>query len=146
LSSHAFWTWPQHGLASILNTISDADVQRDFEDRSGPSDAHWELANNVLASRGMTTVREPQSGVYRAFKLADASSVAPIDPPSTPELDSSRPVSGYGTMVVAIRHRPARDLVEPISRLPTKPGSSVVPVTSGTGGSAGGVAGVGGDR
>jgi type II secretory pathway component GspD/PulD (secretin) len=106
---------------------------------AGLSDAAlWELANSVLASRGMTTVRHPQSGVYRVVKLADASSVAPIGPPSSSDLDSSIPLSGYGTLVVAIRHRPARDLVEPISRLLSKPGGSVVPVTSGTGGSVGG--------
>jgi len=82
----------------------------------------WVLVNRVLAARGFTTVRAPGEGAYSVVRLADAPGLAPVadggpEPPG--------PGPGFRAAVVRVRHRPARELVEPLSKVLSRPSGSV---------------------
>jgi general secretion pathway protein D len=99
----------------------------------------WQLFNGVLATRGLTTVLDPAQRTYRIVKVADATSVAPIQ--SSTRLGAAdpdqpgAPGAGFVTVVLRTVHRPAKDLVEPLSKVISKPSGSVTAL-----GSAGGIA------
>ncbi len=82
----------------------------------------WVLVNRVLAARGFTTVRVPGEGAYSVVRLADAPGLAPVvdGGPEPPD-----PAPGFRAAVVRVRHRPARELVEPLSKVLSRPSGSV---------------------
>lgn len=100
----------------------------------------WQLFNGILATRGLTTVLDPTQQTYRIVKLSDAATVAPL---ITRQADGALagvgtgaatgpdgaqregPGAGFVTVVVRTVHRPAKDLVEPVSKVITKPSGSV---------------------
>ncbi len=82
----------------------------------------WLLTNRVLASRGFTTVRMPGDAAYSVVRLADAPNLAPVTAEAGP---SGGPPAGYVAVVVRTRHRAARDLVDPLSKVLSKPAGSV---------------------
>ncbi len=102
----------------------------------------WQLFNGVLATRGLTTVLDPAQRTYRIVKVSDATNVAPIQ--SSTRLGAAdpdqpgAPGAGFVTVVLRTVHRPAKDLVEPLSKVISKPSGSVTALGSG-GGSASGV-------
>ncbi len=123
----------------------------------------WHLFNGVLATRALTTVLDPAQRTYRIVKVSDAVGVAPIQSALRPDpTDPTRPDSpgaGFITVVLRTEHRPAKDLVEPLSKVISKPSGSVTALGSGGGspsgpgaagtragesGSGSGVGGVGG--
>jgi general secretion pathway protein D len=82
----------------------------------------WDLANRVLASRGFTTIRVPGPNAYAVVKIADAGGSSRFEefmPKGT------GPDPGFRTLVLRAEHRPARELVEAIGRVLSKPGGSV---------------------
>lgn len=82
----------------------------------------WVLVNRVLAARGFTTVRAPGEGAYSVVRLADAPGLAPVVDGGPGPLG---PAPGFRASVVRVLHRPARDLVEPLSKALTRPTGSV---------------------
>ncbi len=85
----------------------------------------WVLVNRVLAARGFTTVRAPGEGAYSVVRLADAPGLAPVVDGGPGPLG---PAPGFRASVVRVRHRPARDLVEPLSKVLGRPSGSVTPL------------------
>jgi Bacterial type II/III secretion system short domain. len=83
------------------------------------------LVNRVLAARGFTTVRAPGEGAYSVVRLADAPGLAPVVDGGPGPLG---PAPGFRASVVRVRHRPARDLVEPLSKVLGRPSGSVTPL------------------
>ncbi len=112
----------------------------------------WQLFNGVLATRGLTTVLDPAQRTYRIVKVSDAVGVAPIQaalrPDPTDPTQPGSPGAGFVTVVLRTVHRAAKDLVEPLSKVISKPSGSVTALGSGGGISAGsdgvGVGGAGG--
>lgn len=91
----------------------------------GLSDSElWQLFNGVLATRSLTTVLSPSQGTYRIVKLSDAAVVAPVAPQGLTPLSTSL-TPGFLSVVVRTNHRPAADLVEPLSKIILKPSGSV---------------------
>jgi type II secretory pathway component GspD/PulD (secretin) len=90
----------------------------------------WQLLNRALAARGFTTVRSfPASPEtlpsYSVVKVADASSLAPIQMPDAPPLLG--PEAGFISVVTRVQHRSVREIVEAVGKSLSKPGGSVVP-------------------
>ncbi len=112
----------------------------------------WTLTNRVLVTRGLTTVRLPGERAYAVVRLAEAAGVAQVmseddarlvlalmpvpqgqqgeegesDPEQQPVASQSEPPAGYMAVRVEVMNVAARDLVEPVSRVLSKPGGSVV--------------------
>ncbi len=109
----------------------------------------WLLTNRVLAARGFTTVRVHGNAAYSVVKLAEApglaaagsgmaggtprtatGAAAPADPNAVAA--ATEPAAGYRAVVVRSQHRSGKDLVEPLSKVLTKPGGSVSVVGDGS--------------
>ncbi|MBX3360290.1 MAG: hypothetical protein KF705_02440 [Phycisphaeraceae bacterium] len=84
----------------------------------------WHLYNGVLATRSLTTVLSPSQSTYRIVRISDAATVAPVLQPGA-TLFASSFGPGYLSVIVRASHRPAQDLVEPLSKVITKPSGSV---------------------
>lgn len=82
----------------------------------------WALANELLASRGFATVRRPGSNVLSVVKSADATAAARIERPGIPGSDGDR--AGFVQTVVRAEHRDAKDLVEAMKSVLSKPSGS----------------------
>jgi general secretion pathway protein D len=88
----------------------------------------WLLTNRVLAARGFTTVRVPGNAAYSVVKLAEAPGMAAANARAAeggPLGAGAEPMAGYRAVVVRARHRSGKDLVEPLSKVLSKPGGSV---------------------
>ncbi len=85
-------------------------------------DELWLLVNRVLAARGFTTVRMPGERAYSVVKLADAASLATVASERAP---GDEPAPGFMVTAVRVQHRHAKDLVEPLSKVLSKPSGSV---------------------
>ncbi len=109
-----------------LNIVYDASAVRGsttMRVQSGLSgDELWELLHQVLASRNFTTVRMPGKAAYSVVKISEAAGLARVEPPDE-ELEGPEP--GFRSIVVPTIHRPAHELVEPLSKLVSKSGGSV---------------------
>ncbi len=134
----------EYDPASLTGTVN-------IRTEEGLSDQElWQLFNGVLATRGLTTVLDPAQRTYRIVKVSDAVGVAPIQsalrPDPTDPTESRVPGAGFVTVVLRTVHRPAKDLVEPLSKVISKPSGSVTALGSGGGVGAGsdGLGGVGG--
>ncbi len=110
----------------------------------------WALVNKLLASRGFTTVLSPGSEVVSVVKLADAAGVSRVSVAAGAgdvggaggagegskaggvlEVGDAIPVSivGFQSIVVRLRHRSPKDVIEPVGRLLSKPGGQAVALT-----------------
>lgn len=85
-------------------------------------DELWALANELLASRGFATVRRPGSNVLSVVKAADATAAARIERPGVPGSEGDR--AGFVQTVVRAEHRDAKDLVEAMKSVLSKPSGS----------------------
>jgi general secretion pathway protein D len=81
----------------------------------------WALTNQLLASRGLTSVRMPGDDVLSIVKLSDATSVARIEAAVPPDT-----VAGFVNVVVEVQHRPTKDVIAALTPLLSKSGGSVV--------------------
>lgn len=112
----------------------------------------WTLTNRVLVTRGLTTVRLPGERAYAVVRLSEAAGVGQVmseddarrvlalmpvpdgkqgaagegDPAQQPVASQTEPPAGYLAVRVEVMNVAARDLVEPVSRVLSKPGGSVV--------------------
>jgi general secretion pathway protein D len=79
-------------------------------------DELWSLTNELLAARGFATVRRPGSRVLSIVKTAEAPAAARLESHEKPE-------SGAGFLSVVLRaeHRDAKELVESIKPLLSRP-------------------------
>lgn len=108
--------------AALTGTVS-------VRSESGLTDLElWELVNGVLASRGLTTVYVSAAGTYRVVKLADAPSVAGL---GRADVTGTGANAGFASVLIELKHRSAKDLSDPVSRLLTKPGGTALPVGDG---------------
>lgn len=88
---------------------------------SGVSDGQlWVLTNQLLASRGFTSIRMPGGEVLSIVKLPAAAGLARVE-----ESLSLETIAGFVTVVVRLEHRPAKDVVDVVKLLLSKPGGSV---------------------
>lgn len=132
--------------ASVIKGVVTLRIERALSDAE-----LWALVNKLLASRGFTTVLSPGSEVVSVVKLADAAGVSRVS--VTPaggeakgsnhglkasgvlEVGDAIPSSrvGFQTVVVRLRHRSPRDVIEPVGRLLSKPGGQAVALTDESG-------------
>jgi general secretion pathway protein D len=82
--------------------------------------ALWDLLNETLAERGLTTVRT--SGGYSIVKLADAAGVAQTG------LEGEGPNPGYRSVQVQLRSQSAKSIAEALGKVLSKPGGSAVAI------------------
>lgn len=101
---------------------------------AGVTDAQlWDLTNRLLASRGLTTVVMAGSDTVSVVRLADAAGIAGISH-GIGEAAPAQAAPGFRSLVVPVFHRPAREIVEALSRVLTRPGGAAsVLVESGAG-------------
>lgn len=88
-------------------------------------DELWALVNRLLAARGFTTVRAAPKA-YSVVRLADAAAAvgaAGLAAPDGAPFEGPRP--GFTAVTVRPAHRPAKDLVEPLGKVLSKPAGSV---------------------
>ncbi len=80
----------------------------------------WSLANQLLVSRGLTSVQMPGDDVLSIVRLAEASARARIEPTIRPTTRA-----WFATVVVPLRHQPSKRVIEAVTPLISKPGGSV---------------------
>lgn len=106
---------------NIEYNSADLKGQVTLRTEAGISDEElWPLLNRLLASRGFTTVPLPGRSAYSVVKLTDAANLPRAEIPST----EGQPLPGYTTVVLRARHRPAKELVDVLSKVLSKPGGS----------------------
>jgi hypothetical protein len=83
-------------------------------------DELWALVNQLLATRGFTTIRG-DSGTLSVVKLADAPGLAPTDvePAEQPG------AAGFTTVAARVQYRPAKEVIDAIAMIISKPGGKV---------------------
>jgi type II secretory pathway component GspD/PulD (secretin) len=86
----------------------------------------WDLTNRVLIARGFATVRVPGKAAYTVVKLADAPAIAGSNEPAPGDY-----VAGYRTAVVRAKHRTGKELVESVTKILSKTGSSAIVLKEG---------------
>ncbi|MCP3999068.1 MAG: hypothetical protein GY722_28995, partial [bacterium] len=91
-------------------------------------DRLWELTNQLLVTRGFTSIQTPGTGppVLSVVRLADAAAQARLERATTPAT-----LAGYATIRTSLRHRPGSDLSKAIKPLLSKPGGVVTVVDEG---------------
>lgn len=84
-------------------------------------DELWALTNQLLATRGLTSVQPPgQEEVLSIVKLTDAAGLARVEqvvPPQT--------LAGFANVVVQVEHRSVKDVIEAMKPLLSKPGGTM---------------------
>ncbi len=80
----------------------------------------WSLANQLLVSRGFTTVQATDDEMLSVVKLADAAGVARIDPKIPPTTRA-----GFVTVIVPIVHRPIAAVMEAVKPLASKQSGAI---------------------
>ncbi|MCW5766869.1 MAG: hypothetical protein KIT68_12945 [Phycisphaeraceae bacterium] len=83
----------------------------------------WELTNQLLAVRGFTTVRAPGLETMSVVRISDAAGAARVERGDLPALKA-----GFSLVLLPVRHRAARDLVDPLKAVMSKTGATVVDV------------------
>src|SRR5262245_30405920 len=78
----------------------------------------WELANRLLVTRGFTSVQLPgaRDNAFSIVKIADAPGMARVEEEAVAE-----PSEGFVNIVVDVKHRPAKDLIDAIKLILSKP-------------------------
>lgn len=85
----------------------------------------WNLTNRLLAARGFTTVMLAGSETVSVVKLADAPGLARVTEVGNGGEDARGAVAaGFRSVVVPVRYRPAREIVDAVSRVLSRPGGS----------------------
>lgn len=100
------------------------------------SDAElWALTNRLLASRGFTTVRMPGSSTVGVVKIADAANLSALtggkDAGVSP--DGRDASAGFVSVVLRLRHRPAKEIADAVGKVLSKPGGSITPLSESSG-------------
>ncbi|MGE0302051.1 MAG: secretin N-terminal domain-containing protein [Phycisphaerales bacterium] len=86
----------------------------------------WSLVNQLLAARGLTTVRAAGASALSVVKVSEAASVAGVvERQSLRDVDQA-PRPGFQSVLVRPAHRSARELAEAIKPFLSKQGSSTV--------------------
>jgi general secretion pathway protein D len=80
----------------------------------------WSLTNQLLATRGLTSVHMPGDEVLSIVKLSDAAATARIEPQLPPATRA-----GFATVVLPIQHRTVKDVIEAVKPIVSKPGGLV---------------------
>lgn len=88
-------------------------------------EALWELANQLLAQNGFTTVRAAGAQSLSVVKIADAAGIARIEEASAAP---SLPPAGFESRLVELGTRPSKETIEALKLLVSKPGGVVTPV------------------
>ncbi len=84
-------------------------------------DELWALTNQLLATRGLTSIQPPgQEEVLSIVKLTDAAGLARVEQVVPPET-----LAGFATVVVQVEHRPVKDVIEAMKPLLVKPGATM---------------------
>jgi general secretion pathway protein D len=92
-------------------------------------DELWLLTNRLLISRGFTTVRMPGKDAFSVVRLQDAAGLARLGKvDAAAPLVEADPAPGFQSVIVRVRHRPAREIVEALGRAVSRPGGSVVAI------------------
>lgn len=89
--------------------------------RSVSHEELWALTNQVLASSGYTTVRSPGSATMSVVKLTDAASLTRVE---SDDLTPGEVLPGFAAAVIRSSNRSAKDLVDLIKPLLSKPGGN----------------------
>ncbi len=88
-------------------------------------DELWSLTNQLLVSRGLTSVQMPGDDVLSIVRLAEAAARARIEPTIRPTTRA-----WYATVVVPLRHQPSKRVIEAVTPLISKSGGSVTALGS----------------
>ena len=84
-------------------------------------DELWALTNQLLATRGLTSVQPPgQEQVLSIVKLTDAASLARVE-----QVVGPKTLAGFANVVVQVEHRSAKDVIEAMKPLLSKPGGTM---------------------
>jgi general secretion pathway protein D len=89
-------------------------------------DELWALVNQLLATRGFTTVRQPGTKGYSVVKVTDAAGSAPLGPGQ-----AATARAGFETAVIRATNRPSKEVVEAIGKLLSKPAGAAQAVGDG---------------
>jgi len=81
----------------------------------------WGITNQLLAQRGFTTVHSSDAPGFSVVKLTEAAPVARVEQ----RLPEGGFPAGFSTLVVRVKHRPAKDLAESLRPLLTKSSGAV---------------------
>ncbi|MBL8764391.1 MAG: hypothetical protein JNM07_09000 [Phycisphaerae bacterium] len=94
-------------------------------DEDGLSDTElWTLLNRALASRGYTTIRVAGRAAYGVVKLAEAAGLVTPTREDEADVPTGEPLPGFRSVIIAVRHRSAKDAADAIGRITSKPGGS----------------------
>jgi len=92
---------------------------------AGVTDAElWELANQLLASRGFTTIRAAgKGGTISVVKLEAAAGIARLEPDAR---DPAQIPAGFASVLYRLKHRTSKDpgFIEAVKGLLSKPGGA----------------------
>ena len=84
-------------------------------------DELWALTNQLLATRGLTSVQPPgQEEVLSIVKLTDAASLARVEKVVPPET-----LAGFANVVVQVEHRSVKHVIDAMKPLLSKPGGAM---------------------
>ena len=84
-------------------------------------DQLWALTNQLLATRGLTSVQPPgQEEVLSIVKLIDAVGLARVEQDVPPET-----LAGFATVVVQVEHRSVEDVIEAMKPVLSKGGGAM---------------------
>lgn len=107
---------------NIEYNAADLKTQVTLRTEAGIDDQElWPLLNRLLASRGFTTVQLPGRSAYSVVKLTDVANLPRAETPSA----VGDPSPGFRTVVVRAQHRPAKELVDVLAKVVSKPGGNV---------------------
>ncbi len=92
-------------------------------------DELWTLTNELLASNGLASVRRPASRMLSIVRVADAAAAARLEP--DPDQSGSERRAGFRSVVLRVSHRDARELVDAVKLVLSKPAGQAVAVGDG---------------
>ena len=81
----------------------------------------WALTNQLLAARGLTSIQMPGNEVLSIVKLSEAAGTARIEPSIPPTT-----IAGFATVILDLKHRPAKDVIDAVKPIVSRPGGSVI--------------------
>ncbi|MCA9284530.1 MAG: hypothetical protein KDA22_04920 [Phycisphaerales bacterium] len=82
-------------------------------------DELWALTNQLLATRGFTSVTRPGSTMVSIVKIADAPGQSRVERPEAPDT-----ASGFVTLVTRVHNRDVKDILEALKLVLSKPGGT----------------------
>lgn len=84
--------------------------------------ALWDMTNQVLATRGFTTILPPGARAFSVVKLAEAASSAAVEDPTTPAV---RFAPGFTSRLLPVKHLRAKDAADALKPLSGKAGGVI---------------------